>query len=933
MRTGAIFARGSCRALKWMALLGVVFTLGAGQVVAQQDVTLTELKATYNQATVTVTAVRAVRTSADTFSAAAFTINGVAATAETVSDDANGSTSFTVTFASNLTGTPTLVYTPPAAGQARIIAATGSGGPVARFDVTVYSVNADLPLIANKTIKAGDTADITLPEAVGGTTITYSLTGLPTGGSLAFTAATRKIGGVPAAADVGRHQLTYEADNDGGSNATTQFYLTVEAADPTGPPTGKAGQIHLMELTGTGVEMKTIGSSERIHVTEGASAVLNVTVVWKHSELKAMYDAGDTADRTIEVEIKGDDASEQTQHTLPDWVSWIDHEGDAHWPNTGACLGSREPGRLCGVVTVKVPKNPTDYVGSDRHTKMEKGTLTVYMPHDNHEAENDAFYIEAVHSDKVDLAATATYKKTTPVVVIEDDDEQMVTITRKTPTKPTPIYESDGSAVFTITADPKREDLPLGVRLAMVDLKGVTVSSQKISLSTAALTLNSARDGVSNSSDVTVHLPASDGDRVDDDYEMHASVNLYSLGSGAYNQIYTAKEPLTVIDVHKLPTLTVSPATGSVMEGGKTTLTLTLNRNPSDTIAYDPEKRQYTSEEVSVTLSSTADDADYAISPNPITVSKHNAKAPWMQEVMVEVEAMTDEDVGAEMLVLDAEVMGSVAANGANTDDDSYMGVSMLTIEDKTMKQVEPKPAAEAQAAVDKARDAAAGAEGLNPGESFMVMTSDLFTVATGYTAGYGVASSDPSVSASASGDSVTITANSVGSAEITVTATATGMSSATTSQTVSNVAQVMFDVVVTEMNLTVMLSAPEGHDMNLAEGSTVRLMAKTNRPVGADTIVELVYMGGTASAADYEADPIAIKMGEMEGSTLLMAVADNMAEDMETLMIEGRIGGLKSNGLTFNLWDAAVPALPVIAQLLLGAFLAVGGYRRYRRR
>ena len=36
MRTGAIFARGSCRALKWMALFGVVFALGAGQAVAQK---------------------------------------------------------------------------------------------------------------------------------------------------------------------------------------------------------------------------------------------------------------------------------------------------------------------------------------------------------------------------------------------------------------------------------------------------------------------------------------------------------------------------------------------------------------------------------------------------------------------------------------------------------------------------------------------------------------------------------------------------------------------------------------------------------------------------------------------------------------------------------------------------------------------------------
>ena len=39
MRTGAIFARGSCRALKWMALFGVVFALGAAQAAAQVTVT------------------------------------------------------------------------------------------------------------------------------------------------------------------------------------------------------------------------------------------------------------------------------------------------------------------------------------------------------------------------------------------------------------------------------------------------------------------------------------------------------------------------------------------------------------------------------------------------------------------------------------------------------------------------------------------------------------------------------------------------------------------------------------------------------------------------------------------------------------------------------------------------------------------------------
>ena len=41
----------------------------------------------------------------------------------------------------------------------------------------------------------------------------------------------------------------------------------------------------------------------------------------------------------------------------------------------------------------------------------------------------------------------------------------------------------------------------------------------------------------------------------------------------------------------------------------------------------------------------------------------------------------------------------------------------------------------------------------------------------------------------------------------------------------------------------------------------------------------------------------------------------------------------MQTNSVSFYLWDAAVPALPVIAQLLLAAFLAIGGYRRYLRR
>ena len=51
MRTGAIFARGSCTALKWMALLGVVLALGAGPAAAQ--ITLEERPTSFEEGVAT----------------------------------------------------------------------------------------------------------------------------------------------------------------------------------------------------------------------------------------------------------------------------------------------------------------------------------------------------------------------------------------------------------------------------------------------------------------------------------------------------------------------------------------------------------------------------------------------------------------------------------------------------------------------------------------------------------------------------------------------------------------------------------------------------------------------------------------------------------------------------------------------------------------
>ncbi len=146
----------------------------------------------------------------------------------------------------------------------------------------------------------------------------------------------------------------------------------------------------------------------------------------------------------------------------------------------------------------------------------------------------------------------------------------------------------------------------------------------------------------------------------------------------------------------------------------------------------------------------------------------------------------------------------------------------------------------------------------------------------------------------------------------------------------------VMVSIEDNDMEITYTLSGPE--DMNLVEGMSAELTATASSAVHADTEVMIMRDGAsTASDADYTAESIMIMAGETTGTTMVMAVEDSEPDSgsgsPEMLTLYGMVDGMQTNSVSFYLWDAAVPALPVIAQLLLAAFLAVGGYRRYRRR
>ena len=973
MRNGAIFARGSCRALKWMALFGVVFALGAGQAFAQPTVSSGSFDP--NATTITLTASELVYGSppASAFTVMVTPLGGAAAanvvTAVTPISQLSPSTTImlTVTTAIQTGSTVAVTYAPaaPATTGATTNQIRNIGGTALAAITTspTISENDQVPSIAeveDMNLVLGDRITaIELPEATrGNQPFTYTLnldsaistpagvtinTGAigPTGTAggdtdpgFRFLASPPTLLGNASVAGV--YTLTYSVADSTTQTAQTipqTFMITVSAAAPT--ITGAMGEIVKTALVGNSLTTKTIGGTKRNHVPEGARDLqVEVTVEWTVEELRAIYGSSDTADPAeVIVMIMTDPGS-----TGEDWISWIDDRQDVNFPDNR--------GQLEDTVEIKLPKKPQSTERAS-DTYEATGKLDVDILHDDREAENDMFYIKAVTSSDINVAAGRSGDKRTLDTVIEDDDPQSVTVKKGTSSGPSKVYESDEEIEFTVAADPPRNQLPLEVDLDMLDLEGTTVRAAKISVDTRRLELNADGDGSGNSATVTVHLPASDGDRMDDEYQLQATVNPYSLASGTDTTVNPTSHKITVLDVHKLPTLMVSPATATLQEGTdeKTELTLTINRNPANTTVSSTEKLQYTQEEVTVMLSmgagSTASASDYSIMPASVTFPKRE-RGSYTASMTVEVEALPDEDLDdMEMLVLDAEVAGGVAANG--TDKDMHMGVSTLTIEEGTMKYVYPETDEAIQAVIYAAKEAGMGADMMfNPGEMIEIESADaLFKHAEGVTLSYSAMSDNDDVATVAvSGAMVTVTAGDMPGvmAHITITAHASPPAGAKgLPQTDPREASVIFPVEVGLAALSIELS--QSDDMHLAEGGMGGMVTATaNRMVTANTKVTLMRDRSKSSAddMDFEADPITILAGQMSGSTMVMAVEDDMMEDMEELVLYGMTEGMEgevTGEVMFYIWDAAVPALPIIAQLLLAAFLAFGGYRRYRRR
>ena len=507
--------------------------------------------------------------------------------------------------------------------------------------------------------------------------------------------------------------------------------------------------------------------------------------------------------------------------------------------------------------------------------------------------------------------------KKSKVITIDDAEEQTWVLSLPSAAKGA-IKEGAAATKLTLEAEPaKTFNIPFLLELDPND--------------PSKYTLGGSARGFAGKDDFETTIAAkADSDRTDDTI----TVTAHAERAGELTSL-----DITVTDANALPAVkaTLVGADGKALDPQPMSVTEGETVKVMLTVVDKDGKAMKAAEKLSVSLmpTGTADAADYRLSTHPIEIASGKESS-----AAVDLMIMEDQDLGDEDLTFDATVSGE-AKNGTGTK--SVMGVLSLMIQDATDKLVWAKTQAEVEAAIYAAKEAGMGDDMIfSKGEMIEVMGALLFNAAEGVTLSYSAASDAAAASVSVTGGMVMVTAMSEGMAHITITAHASMASGVMiVDQTDPGEASVMFPVEVGLEALSIMLTGPE--DMNLVEGGMGAMVTATaNREVTEDVTVMLMRDRAMSSAddMDFEAEPIMIEAGMMTGTTMVMAVEDDMMETMNNMpeelvlygMTEGMAGEVMGE-VKFYLWDAAVPALPLIAQLLLAAFLALGGYRRYRRR
>ena len=892
MRTGAIFARGSCRALKWMALFGVVFVLGAGSAFAQDVAPPTFTSAAFEPGTNKVT----VTMSEDVYGSPAladFTFGGgtgplatlAAASIDISSTQAGADDTFTIMVSANIptgTGSLTLAYTQPAAAMRIMDIAGNAAADAASITFAEGDGMPKLPTVDPQSANMGDDFSLRLPEATGGNgDITYTL--LAGDGSTIDGDATNDTAGTDAA-NLG---LLFTPDRwlRGTVGAVDTYTLRYQAQDASSPGTQQTDETRFTF---------TVNAKGTIPTTGKDVTVKSVTAAMSVAE-------GGTLDVKVTATLPAGEGETIPMKTVT-----------LMFPITHSTI---KAGEAAEAEDFDVLSDTTLRNIKLSEEKSEKTyTFRVEINRDL-DAEDEKFQVEA----KIDGDAV----KTKDVLMIDDAQTQKYTLSLPTAAKGAITEGAEDATKVTLKADPKRTmNIPVSVALSPNDPTKYMLGA-----------LSASEFGMDPAS-VTVTLKAlADKNRSDD------TITVTAYTDGPLGNVALASLDIKVNDANALPSIratlvdkdgdALDPQPMSVTEGETLMLKLTALDKDGDSMKA-AEKLM-----VSLMPAGTAGVQDYRLSGHPIEIASGSESS-----AAVDLMVLADDDVGEEMLVFDAVVSGDDKV-GPGTN--SVMGVLSLTIMDGTMKLVWAKSMEDVQKSVYDAKEKGEGADKVfSPGEMIEVDASTLFNYAEGVTLNYVASSDAAAVKVATSGSMVTVTAAEAGMANVTITAHANAPSGVKIlPQTEPDEASVMFPLEVGLEALSIMLSADE---MNLVEGDDMgaTVTATANRAVTADTMVMLMRDRAMSSAGDddYMAGDITIKAGEMTGTAMVTATADDMMENegnmAEELVLYGMakdMAGEVTGELKFYIWDAAVPALPVIAQLLLAAFLALGGYRRYRRR
>ena len=622
--------------------------------------------------------------------------------------------------------------------------------------------------------------------------------------------------------------------------------------------------------TGSAAAQVTVKGPAMNKVVEGASATYTVAVKG--------YAAAGAAEGTVTVTLAAPTGAAGNDATAGE-------NGDFSTNLTGLTY------------TATVPANS----GTAPKAFSSSGSIVLQTTHDP-DAEDENFTL-AFSADAVgglvvsaeDGAAAITLADGSPTALIIDDDETQTYVLELAAGQT--LTEGDAARV-TLKAVPDHVDASLALTLHSSDAvnyvwddddfsDGTVDAPATIAVGPTGATVPGP--GVGNSTSVYVKAPDNDKNRDTN------TVTLTAYSGSAGSATMQASVDISFADDHVLAPAEAVTAVAmdkksgddamevmSVTEGGDPVyLTISVDRGKA------ADKDATTLEKLTVDVKvAPANAADASVTPTRVELDAvTTANGKQSATVKVELSALADEDVGDETLMLQLEMMGQ-AANGSG----SSTGMFEIAITDDTDKKIWPKAESDAYPKIQTAIEEGGGDDGLNPGDSFMVMTDDLFGVADGYTASYSVSVEGGQVSASSSGESVTVMAEEAGEAKVTVTGTARMESSSfMPEQTISNVASITFPVMVTDEML--MVTSLTAEPMEIDEGGMSTITATLNREVRAgdgEVMIGLVVVGdGTL-----DMESLTIAAGEMSGSAMLTAAEDDDYDD-ETVTVVASGSGI----------------------------------------